>query len=38
MHFEYLDKKDKKYLALFDKIKSLLCKGETSHILFINLS
>ena len=33
IHFEYLDKKHKKYLALSHQTKSLLCKSETSQAL-----
>ena len=33
IHFEYLDKKDKNYLALFDQIKSLLSLTFTSQTL-----
>ena len=33
IHFEYLDKRDKKYLAPFEQIKALCCKSEISQTL-----
>ena len=33
IHFDYLDKKDKNYLALFDQIKSMLSLTFTSETL-----